>query len=143
MQITVTARHQFAGDDLEVGRRYNVEPAETGTPAQNAAFHALVYEYWHSGCFSYNAGTPEDLKTAIKYYHGAGLWWALDGDGRETLELKPWGDYTLRERKKTIDGLVREMHMAGVSSSKFYEILRGMEGGPHAGGGKLAMEALG
>jgi len=143
MQIVVTAPGRHEGDGLRVGARYNVEPADEGSDAQNRAFRALCYEYWASGCFSCCASTPADLKKAIKYYHGAGLWWALDGDGCETLELKSWGDYTLRERMKTIDGLVKEMHMAGVDSAKFREILRGMEGGPRAGGEKLAMEALG
>jgi len=131
MRIYVTAPGRFGGDALKVGR-YNVEPADTGTSAQNAAFHALCYEYWISGCFSYNANTPGDLKEAVKYYHGAGLWWTVGADGGETLEMKSWGHYTLRERQKTIDGLIREMDTAGVDSKKYREILRGMKEGEAA-----------
>jgi len=141
MRIVVTAPGRHEGDGLRVGARYNVEPADEGSDAQNRAFHALCYEYWASGCFSYCASTPADLKEAVKYYHGAGLRWTLGADGEEALEMKSWADYTLRERMKTIDGLVKEMHMAGVDSAKFREILRGMEESSRAE--RLAQEAAG
>ena len=142
MLIRILDEQTYKGDKVAPGL-YSIERADNGTLQQTRAFFALVYEYWASGCFSYCASTPADLKEAVKYYHGAGLWWTRGADGEEALEMKSWADYTLRERMKTIDGLVKEMHMAGVSSAKFYEILRGMEGGPRAGGEKLAMEALG
>jgi len=138
MRILVTAPGEFTGDALAVGRHYNAEPADTGTQAQNRAFHALVAEYWVSGCHSYNARSYEDLRKCVKRDLGAGIEKAtiyvhpLKGsplpDGAEVWQLKSWADYTKKERRETIDNLKNEMIQAGVNSRKFEEILRGMEG---------------
>ena len=151
MLIVVTDRNQFSGDDLEIGKWYNAEPAATGTAAQNAAFHALVQEYWRSGCHSYNAVSFEHFRALIKLHLGAGaerFCNLVDADGnplpggRFDYRLKSWADYTKKERRETLDRLIAEMHQAGVNSRKFYEILRGMESGPYVGAESLAEEAV-
>lgn len=43
--------------------------------------------------------------------------------------LKSWSDYTRKERNKTIDNLIAEMHQTGVNTKHFHEILEGMERG--------------
>jgi len=133
MRIYVTERGRFIGDDLRAGQHYTAEPASSGTGAQNKAFHALVAEYWRSGCHSYNVYSAKDFKDAIKYYLGAGL-------DESTGEVKSWADYTKKERTETINALISEMHQAGVQTKKFYEILEGME---RAGAESMAAEALG
>ncbi len=42
-------------------------------------------------------------------------------------KLKSWSDYTKKERMKTMDNLISEMHQVGVNTKKFMEILEGME----------------
>lgn len=42
--------------------------------------------------------------------------------------LKSWTDYTLRQRRETLDRLISEMIQVGVNTKKFFEILKGMEG---------------
>lgn len=42
-------------------------------------------------------------------------------------KLKSWSDYTLKERKNTIDNLLAEMDNAGVNSKKYQEIREGMQ----------------
>jgi len=130
--------------------------AATGTTAQNKAFHALLQEYWASGCHSYNAKNLDDFKGQIKRDLGAGFEAfvyvdMVDGEpvirDAERYEdipesvrhdprlrnlargrLKSWADYTKTERTRTIDNLIAEMHQVGVQTKKFYEILEGMEG---------------
>jgi hypothetical protein len=142
--------------DLVIGRYYNIEPAETGTDAQNKAFHALVQEYFNSGCFSYEAKNWLELKDQVKKNLGAGLvynalcvdgWrngltWdeaqslmaygvvlhtAETGDFIVSGELKSWAMYTKKARMMTMDALIAEMIQAGVQTKKFEEILKGME----------------
>ena len=151
MRIYVTAPHSFAGDDLVPGEEYEVRPAETGTERQNRAFHALVQEYWASGCHSYNALSLPHFRELIKLYLGAGTekyYDPLDAGGNRLAELavrhrvKSWAKYTKPERTGTIDRLISEMLQAGVQTAKFHEILRGMEGGAYAGAGSFAEEAM-
>lgn len=155
--ILITAPGVYTGEELEPGRYYNVEPAFDGTSAQNRAFHALLSEYWRSGCHSYAAGSFDQFKDFIKRDLGAGFdsyvciirrehgySWAeyksreeidqdivaRDSDGRPMIrgKLKSWSDYTKSQRRNTIDNLIAEMHQAGVNTKKFHEILQGMEG---------------
>ena len=53
----------------------------------------------------------------------------LDPDYKQMIrgKLKSWSDYTKKERMKTMDNLISEMHQVGVNTKKFMEILEGME----------------
>ena len=133
------------GGAPEVGRRYLLEDATTGTSAQNRAFHALVQEYWRSGAHSYNAQTFAQFRDVIKRDLGAGfesyIYASSEGikrvktreeipDGtpmRDILgKLKSWTDYTQKERRETMDRLIAEMETACVNTAKYREILAGM-----------------
>jgi len=61
----------------------------------------------------------EDIPEAIR----------LDPDLRELVRgrLKSWADYSKRERMRTIDALIAEMHETGVKTQHFYDILEGMQ----------------
>jgi len=141
MRILVTAPGEFAGAELVPGEAYEVTPHEDGTEKQNRAWHALLQEYWASGCHSYAAKSFPHFRELIKLYLGAGAekYYSVVDDFGNTLNwpmakhrVKSWTRYTKKERKETIDRLIAEMHQAGVQTRKFYEILRGLEGS-HAG----------
>jgi hypothetical protein len=136
MTIHVIAPGRFEGEKLKVGCYYNAEPAAEGTDAQNKTFHALLQEYWRSGCHSYNARSFAHFRALIKLYLGAGVERFCNvvnengtpyPQGRTDWRLKSWSDYTKAERMSTIDNLISEMFQAGVNSKKFHEILKGME----------------
>lgn len=157
MKITITPDGYLCnGPEYPVvGRSYNLEDAATGTDAQNRAFHALIGEYWRSGQHSYIAKNYDDFRNQIKRKLGAGfeayvyvvieagkpiirdakLYADIPAEVRADPEyrslirgrLKSWGDYTLKERRETMDKLISEMIQAGVNSAKFAEIMNGME----------------
>jgi hypothetical protein len=159
MKIVVTAPGQFqslTSDEPEPGMVYELQDGVEGTDAQNRAFHALVQEYWRTGCHSYNAKNIMEFRNMIKRHLGAGFEafvYAVIEDGKPVIRdaktykdipeavrtdpdlkklvrgrLKSWSDYTKRERTETIDRLIAEMEEAGVQTKKFYEILEGMQG---------------
>jgi len=151
MRILVTAPGEFAGAELMPGELYEVAPCEDGAGRQNRAFHALVAEYFVSGCHSYDATSLAHFRELIKLNLGAGAerYYSLVGPTGKPVKkpivryrVKSWRDYAKKERTDAIDALISEMRQAGVQTRRFYEILQGLEG-PHAGGGKLAMEASG
>ena len=136
MKILVTGPGEFAGAELKVAQYYNVELANEGTDAQNKTFHALVQCYWSSGCHSYDARSLAHFRALIKLYLGAGAekFWNLTNEdgtpnpkGRPDYRLKSWADYTKKERQLTIDNLINEMFLVGVSGWRFEEILEGMQ----------------
>jgi len=136
MKIFITAPGEFTGAMLKTGCYYFAEPAEEGTNSQNRLFHALVQEYWASGCHSYRARNFEHFRALVKLYLGAGMekftnLINADGtpcpEGRMDYRLKSWTDYSKKERQMTIDNLMGEMLQAGVNSLHFEEILQGME----------------
>jgi len=136
MVIYVTEPNTFVGDDLVPGEEYEVRPTDTGTERQNRAWHALLQEYWVSGCHSYNAISFPHFRELIKLYLGAGeekYYSLLDDSGNRLDEpviryrVKSWKRYGRKERKESIDRLIAEMHQAGVQTCKFYEILESME----------------
>jgi len=150
MRIFVTEPNTFVGDDLVPGEEYEVRPTDTGTERQNRAWHALLQEYWASGCHSYDAGSFPHFRELIKLYLGVGTekyYSLVDDNGNPVSQptvkyrVKSWKRYDKKERRETIDNLKNEMIQAGVSSRKFEEILRGMEGGSCVGADELAMEA--
>ena len=154
MRILCTGSGTFTGGDLETGRYYNAEIADTPTEKQNRAFHALLQEFWASGCHSYNVKNFDEFRDIIKRDLGAGferykyveetergLKWgscsakdgmpvniARDVNGKLLTAgiLKSWSDYTKKERKETIDKLIQTMLYCQVESKKFDEILEGM-----------------
>jgi hypothetical protein len=139
----------------EPGKTYILTDDADGTERQNRAFHALVLEYWKSGCASYPSKGFEDFRNEIKKNLGAGFeafvyaviendrpvikdakTWdeipeglRVDPDKRAFIRgrLKSWSDYVKKERIETIDNLIREMVEAGVNSKKFDEIISGMQ----------------
>lgn len=145
----------FDGQLPDVGAYYFLESAQGGTNAQNKAFHALVMEYWKSGQHSYNASSYLDFRNQIKRHLGAGFEAyiyiemvsgvpiikdakSIDDipdhvrnypDFRDIIRgrLKSWSDYTLKERKSTIDNLIADMIQAGVNTKKFQDIMEGLE----------------
>ena len=136
MKFLVTSPGTFSGCTLEVGKYYNAEPAAEGTDAQNKTWHALLQEYWLSGCHSYKARSFEHFRALIKLYLGAGMekfcnLVNADGSpcpqGRIDCRLKSWADYTKKERKESIDRLIAEMIQVGVKTRKFNEILEQLE----------------
>jgi hypothetical protein len=136
MRILVVKPGIFTGDDLVVGEEYDCVPAEDGTDRQNRAWHALVQEYWRSGCHSYVSKSFSHFRELIKLYLGAGAekyYSLVHDDGRPALNpilryrTKSWKRYTKKERKEAIDRLIAEMEQVGVQTPKFYEILQGME----------------
>jgi len=62
-----------------LGGVYNLEDAKQGTAAQNAAFHALLGEYYKTGLWSYEGSgykkgaTLDEFKKIIKRKLGAGF----------------------------------------------------------------------
>jgi len=155
MRILCTGEGTFTGDELIIGKYYEAEEADTPTEKQNRAFHALLQEFWASGCHSYNAKNFDQFRDYIKRDLGAGferyryveetedgLKW---GSCRATIGipknvahdqygnplaagiLKSWTKYTKKERKETIDRLIAIMHQVGVQTERFYDILKGME----------------
>ena len=149
MTIYATAPGKYTGDTLKIGEYYHVEPAATGTDAQNKTFHALVQEYWVSGLHSYQAKTFDEFRNYIKRDLGAGFeeYSYITPDGKRKKSrarpeevmifdgepfvfgrLKSWADYSKKERRETIDRLLAEMYQAGVNSAHFQEIVKGMEG---------------
>ena len=164
MTITITAPGEYMADtqdEPEVGRRYQLEDATSGTGAQNRAFHAILAEYYKTRLWSYqgsgyNAGaTFDEFRNLIKRKLGAGFEsfvYAEIVDGRPVIRdaktyaeipeavrrdshlnelvrgrLKSFSDYTKRERRTTMDGLITEMIEVGVNTPHFNEIIEGMK----------------
>jgi len=135
MKIFVLTPNTFTGDDLSPGEEYEVKPCENGTEKQNRAWHALLQEYWASDCHSYNARNILHFRELIKLNLGAGVeayYSLVDDTGGKLLDpvvryrIKSWSRYSKKERKESIDRLIAEMHMTGVNTRKFNEIIKGM-----------------
>jgi hypothetical protein len=157
MKIVITGSDSFEAlstDTPEPGMVYQLENAAEGTGPQNRAFHALLQEYWRSGCHSYPAKNFMEFRNMIKRHLGAGFEafvYATIENGKPVIRdaptydeipeavrkdpdlkklvrgrLKSWTDYTKRERMRTIDNLIAEMEQSGVQTKKFYEIIEGM-----------------
>ena len=150
MTILITADGEYITESKDVpivGQRYALEDATTGTGAQNRAFHALIAEYFRTGLHSYPARSFAEFRDYIKRDLGAGfesfVYASPEGivkvKTREEIpaeynnskyamgRLKSWADYTLKERRETMDRLISEMNQAGVNTPKYQEILSGME----------------
>ena len=117
-------------------------PKKPGSEEQNRAWHALIGEYWKSGCSSYDC--YEDMRDSLKLrIAGAKEYIWLDEDGMQHTTTrvddipqgsyyvaipKSWTDFTKGDRKEMIDMTIDEMIASGVNSRKFDEIIQGMEG---------------
>jgi hypothetical protein len=151
MTILITEPGEYVEESKDspiVGRRYSLEDATSGTGAQNRAAHALMAEYFRTGLHSYPAKTFAEFRDYIKRDLGAGFEsfvYASPAGVKKVAtreEIPPeynnakyamgrllsWSDYTLRQRRETIDRLIAEMVQAGVNTPKFFEILEGMDG---------------
>ncbi len=147
-----------SADIPEVGKRYYLEDATTGTQAQNKTFHALVLEYWKSGKHPKYGGEPYAIfRDQIKRTLGAGFEsfvyadliknrpkiFKVDSyediplvirespDLKEIIQgkLKSWANYTVKQRRETIDNIIDDATAAGVNSAKWLEILEGIKNG--------------
>ena len=159
MIITITEPGKYfpaTNDKPEIGRSYQLEDAESGTGAQNRAFHSLLGVYYSSRAWSYEGSgydlgaTYDEFRNLVKRKLGAGFERFIYVDPNEELpvihdaaaladipphvprnlirgRLKSWSDYSKRERRDTMDRLIAEMMEVGVQSKKFFEILEGME----------------
>ncbi|GHU09863.1 hypothetical protein FACS1894151_08520 [Spirochaetia bacterium] len=136
MKIMALENYNYSGDSLIPGEMYECEPVDNPTNRQNRAFHALLQEYWRSGCHSYHAINFAHFRELIKLYLGAGaekFRRTVNNDGTPCktgavdYRVKSWSAYSKKERTEAIDRLIAEMHQAGVQTNKFYEILEGME----------------
>ncbi len=149
------AEFTVIGKKPEPGFYYSLEEYHNGTAAQNRFFHLLVSEYFNSGMHSYNADNLGHFRDLIKKEIGQGFELFLyteivdgkprikkvklyedvpqaikdDPDMKDMIfaKLKSWSDYTLSQRKRTIDRLITEMIQVGVNSKRFEEILADMQ----------------
>ena len=131
---------QLKTGEPEIGRMYFLEDASNGTNAQNRFFHLLIDEWEKSGTHSFEGNLRDQVK--LRYGEGfeAYLYWngykivkveskdLVPKEARETPglcfgKLKSWADYTLKQRKKTIDTLISKMVESGVNSKRFNEII--------------------
>ena len=157
MKILITESGRYiveSSDAPAIGRRYTLEDCESGTQAQNKAFHALLQEYYKSGLYNWTVTGFDQFRDYVKRDIGAGFEsyaYADIVDGKPVLtvvdsrdkvpelirkdprmaeyvrgRLKSWTDYTKKERRETMDRLITEMKTAGVNSKKFDQILDGM-----------------
>jgi len=114
-------------------------PKKHGTDEQNRTLHALVGEYWRSGCSS--DASFDDIKTRIKLESAGALYYIYLTDkqhvtptledipkGARYVEIpKSWIDFTREERTLAIELLINEMIESGVNTKKFDEIMGGIE----------------
>jgi hypothetical protein len=154
MRILCTGPGIYSGDELIIGKYYEAVEVDTPTERQNRAFHALIQEFYASGCHSYNVKSFKQFRNYIKRDIGAGferykyveqtssgLKWggcktpdgipenvARDECGNPLASgiLKSWSDYSKKERTETIDRLINIMIQCDVNNKKFYEIIDGM-----------------
>ena len=89
-----------------------------------AGFESFIYVEIDYNTF----GTKPIIKDA-KTYLDIPVEIRQDPDMKDVIRgrLKSWSDYTKKERMKTMDNLISEMHQVGIVSKKFMQILEGME----------------
>jgi hypothetical protein len=102
-------------------------PEEPSTDRQNRAMHSLLAAYYVTGLHSMPNGTLEDFKNYMKCQYG--VTYEIEVKGQKYIVLKSWADYSKRQRREFIDGLISEVHQSGAyaESEKIREILAGME----------------
>ena len=116
-------------------------PKKYGTDAQNRTFHALINEFFLSGCSSFNS--VFEMKNYYKLQvAGAGYYiWFDSKGGRHSAEKlehipkdslyvevpKSWVDFNREQRMSAIDMVIKEGILAGVNTKHWDEIIEGME----------------
>ena len=148
---------KFDGETPEVGHKYQLESLHDGTLAQNKLFHSLVMVYYNSGQHNDDKINYTTFRDRIKKNLGAGFEsfiYAEIVEGKPKIrharkkeeipeeirtdpkmqemilgKLKPWSDYSKKQRKSTIDNLISEMLQVEIKSNKFQEILKGINYG--------------
>jgi len=133
--ILITGPDTYTGDTLKVGRYYSAEEYENATERQNRAYWALLQELFRTGMHSYNVKDIQELHQCIKRDYGSGFWKkdfvVRDESGVigtvKVDVLKSLSDYTKKEKRLLIDGLIAFMIQTEVKTRHFYEILEGME----------------
>lgn len=117
-------------------------PKKHGTDEQNRAFHALINEFFLSGCSSFDS--VFEMKNYYKlqaseplYY----IWFDINGElhyaekvsqiSKGALKVvkipKSWANFNREERKTAIELVISEGYNAGVNSKKWDEIIKGMQ----------------
>jgi len=114
-------------------------PKRKGSEEQNRAFHALLNEFWISGCSSFN--TYEQMRDHYKLRAaGAKEYMFADPAGQMTVKTLSevrgwyvevpysWAEMTKDQRRIAIDLIIDEMYESGVNTKKFDEIMEGLYG---------------
>lgn len=136
MKILITDKNQFTGDDLKVGKYYQVQEFDEGTEKQNRLFHKLLQIYWASKYHNTDAKNYYHFRELIKLSLGAGVekyYSILDENGKKILpkvqyRIKSWANYSKKERTETIKNLISEMQQCffntGYYLKEFEEIIK-------------------
>jgi hypothetical protein len=86
--------------------------SEHGTDAQNRLFHKLLSDYQKSGNSSFD--TIQDTKDYLKHTFGE-VGEMMYINGKPFFNgLKSWSQFTVNQRRKTIDGLIGMMLECGM-----------------------------
>jgi transposase-like protein len=115
-------------------------PKKSGTEEQNRAFHALINEFWLTGCSSYpnyetmrdsyklRAGGAKEYKIATE--NGVVTSKTLEGyEGYISIAIpKSWSEFNREQRMKAIDLVLADIYQSGASSKKLDEIIGGLDG---------------
>ena len=138
--IEIIDDQRYIGSNIKPGR-YELQPYDSPTEAQNRCFHGLLQEYWTSGCHSYNAKNFLHFRELIKLYLCAGsekYYSLIDDNGKPVEEpivrwrVKSWTRYSKKERSEAISRIIAEMETVGVDTPKYREILKGLEDNANA-----------
>jgi hypothetical protein len=138
-----------------VGKYYILEDAIHGTSAQRRTREALIAEYWKSGVHpKYGGDGYTDFRDKLKRDMGEGfdkyIYGYIENNKAKTKEVKKKEDipsyilndpdmieivkgrlksctiYTKKQNANFIDNIINDMLANGVNTSKFQQILKGM-----------------
>lgn len=90
------------------------------TVQQVRTFHLLIDIYYKSGLPSDN--NKQSLKNRIKYENGVTEFYETS-DGKVMATLKSISEYTLKEGRILIDGLISEMLLMGCNDKRFQNMI--------------------
>ena len=158
MRILITESGRYiteSADSPEVGKSYYLEDSANKTKAQRSAWHALVSEWYSSGCWSFVDTTDFNyFRDAVKKKYGEGFDRLEYSDNDHNLQrvktreeipdeilidftenhtgrikgvLKSFTRYTKKQVKNSIDKIIKAMDANGVDSKKYHEIIKGMQ----------------
>ncbi len=157
MKILITSEGQYINSDTElpeVGKKYTLTDATDQSEQQRKAWHALVHEWYKSGCYSFVDTLDFNVfREAVKELYGEGFshYEYIDSNYKtckaKTLEeipddiildtryhpdrihrvLKHFYDYTKNQVKKSLDVIIPAMDENEVDTPKYHEIIKGMQ----------------